>query len=73
MNFANMRVGNRLAVGFGASLVLLLVVAIGSSTTMRTITNDTDNLIEEQLKTERLVTEWKGSIETNVQRAQATA
>jgi methyl-accepting chemotaxis protein len=73
MNFAKMRVGTRLAIGFGASLVLLLVVAIGSSTTMHAITNDTDNLIEEQLKTERLVTEWKGSIETNVQRAQATA
>jgi len=73
MNFANMKVGTRLAVGFGATLTLLLVVAVGSSTAMRTITNDTDNLIEEQLKTERLVTEWKGSIESNIQRAQAAA
>jgi methyl-accepting chemotaxis protein len=73
MKFANMKVGTRLAVGFGASLALLLFVAIGSSTAMRTVTNDTDNLVEEQLKTERLVTEWQGSIESNIQRAQAAA
>lgn len=73
MNFAKMRVGNRLAIGFGACLVLLLVIAVGSSLTMRSITNDTDNLLEQQLQTERLVTEWHGSIQSNIQRAQASA
>jgi len=73
MNFAKMRVGNRLAVGFGACLVLLLVIATGSSITLRSITEDTDNLLEQQLKTERMVTEWKASIESNIQRAQAAA
>jgi methyl-accepting chemotaxis protein len=73
MNFAKMRVGNRLAIGFGACLILLLVIAVGSSLTMRSITADTDNLLEQQLQTERLVTEWHGSIQSNVQRAQASA
>ncbi|MPQ58130.1 hypothetical protein F8197_15900 [Duganella sp. FT27W] len=68
-----MKVGARLALGFGSTLALLVVVAIGSSTALNTVTNDTDNLIEQQLQTERLVTEWKGSIENNVQRAQAAA
>ncbi|TYQ21775.1 UNVERIFIED_ORG: methyl-accepting chemotaxis protein [Zoogloea ramigera] len=48
-------------------------MAIGSSTALNTVTDDTDNLVERQLQTERLVTEWKGSIENNVQRAQAAA
>ncbi|MBV7535468.1 MCP four helix bundle domain-containing protein [Duganella sp. sic0402] len=73
MNFAKMRVGNRLAIGFGACLVLLMVIAIGSSVTMRSITEDTDNLLEQQLQTERLVTEWQASIQSNIQRAQASA
>ncbi|WP_227012271.1 methyl-accepting chemotaxis protein [Duganella sp. FT27W] len=73
MKLANMKVGARLALGFGSTLALLVVVAIGSSTALNTVTNDTDNLIEQQLQTERLVTEWKGSIENNVQRAQAAA
>jgi len=73
MKLANMKVGARLALGFGSTLALLLVVAIGSSTALNTVTDDTDNLVEQQLQTERLVTEWKGSIENNVQRAQAAA
>nr|WP_315259495.1 methyl-accepting chemotaxis protein [uncultured Duganella sp.] len=73
MNFAKMRVGNRLAVGFGACLVLLLVIAVGSSLTLRSITEDTDNLLEQQLQTERLVNEWQASIQSNIQRAQASA
>ncbi|KQQ32040.1 hypothetical protein ASF61_16125 [Duganella sp. Leaf126] len=68
-----MKVGARLALGFGTTLALLLVVAIGSSSALNAITDDTDNLVEQQLQTERLVTEWKGSIESNVQRAQAVA
>ncbi|MYM36082.1 hypothetical protein GTP38_17255 [Duganella sp. FT94W] len=73
MNLANLKVGNRLAIGFGACLLLLLVIAVGSSLTLRSITEDTDNLLEQQLQTERLVTEWHGSIQSNVQRAQAAA
>jgi methyl-accepting chemotaxis protein len=73
MNFAKMRVGSRLAVGFGACLLLLLVIAVSSSLTLRSITQDTDNLLEQQLQTERLVTEWHASIQSNVQRAQASA
>ena len=73
MIFSKMKVGKRLAVGFGAALLLLLTISVASELTIRSIAADTTNLLDQQLKTERLVTEWKGYIETNVQRAQAAA
>ena len=73
MIFSKMKVGKRLAVGFGAALLLLLTIAVASELTIRSIAADTTNLLEQQLQTERLVTEWKGIIEANVQRAQAAA
>jgi methyl-accepting chemotaxis protein len=73
MNFSKMKVGKRLAVGFGAALLLLLAISVASELTIRSIAADTTNLLEQQLQTERLVTEWKGIIEANVQRAQAAA
>ena len=73
MIFSKMKVGKRLAVGFGAALLLLLTISVASELTIRSIATDTTNLLEQQLQTERLVTEWKGIIEANVQRAQAAA
>ena len=73
MIFSKMKVGKRLAVGFGAALLLLLTISVASELTIRSIAADTANLLEQQLQTERLVTEWKGIIEANVQRAQAAA
>ena len=73
MIFSNMKVGKRLAIGFGAALLLMLTISLASELTIRSIAADTTNLLEQQLQTERLVTEWKGIIETNVQRAQAAA
>jgi methyl-accepting chemotaxis protein len=60
-------------VGFGAALLLLLTISVASELTIRSIAADTTNLFGQQLQTERLVTEWKGIIEANVQRAQAAA
>jgi methyl-accepting chemotaxis protein len=68
-----MKVGKRLAVGFGAALLLLLAISVTSELTIRSIAADTTNLLNQQLETERLVTEWKGIIDANVQRAQAAA
>ena len=73
MIFSKMKVGKRLAAGFGAALLLLLTISVASELTIRSIAADTTNLLEQQLQTERLVTEWKGIIEANVQRAQAAA
>ena len=61
------------SVGFGAALLLLLAISVASELTIRSVAADTNDLLENQLQTERLVTEWKGIIEANVQRAQAAA
>jgi methyl-accepting chemotaxis protein len=68
-----MKVGNRLAIGFGATLVLLLAVAIAGWISIRQTAQDTDALLAHHLKTERLVSAWKAIVETNVQRALAAS
>jgi methyl-accepting chemotaxis protein len=68
-----MKVGNRLAVGFGATLLLLLAVAVASLLSIRQTAADTETLLSQHLKTERLVSGWKAIVETNVQRAVAAA
>ncbi|WP_373988049.1 methyl-accepting chemotaxis protein [Duganella sp. BuS-21] len=73
MKLSDMKVGNRLAIGFGATLLLLLAVAIASWLSIRQTAADTDTLLAHQLKTERLVSGWKAIVESNVQRALAAA
>jgi methyl-accepting chemotaxis protein len=73
MQFSNMKVSNRLATGFGATLLLLLTVAIVSWMSIRQTAADTNTLLGHQLKTERLVSDWKAIVETNVQRALAAS
>ena len=73
MQFSNMKVSNRLATGFGATLLLLLIVAIVSWLSIRQTAADTNILLSHQLKTERLASDWKAIVETNVQRALAAS
>ncbi|MTV39882.1 methyl-accepting chemotaxis protein [Duganella radicis] len=73
MKLSDMKVSNRLAVGFGATLLLLLGVALASWLSIRQTAADTDALLAHHLKTERLVSAWKAIVETNVQRALAAA
>ncbi|MHA4866853.1 methyl-accepting chemotaxis protein [Duganella sp. PWIR1] len=73
MKLSDMKVGNRLAIGFGATLLLLLAVAIASWLSIRQTAADTETLLAHQLKTERLVSGWKAIVENNVQRALAAA
>ncbi|RZT09460.1 methyl-accepting chemotaxis protein [Duganella sp. CF402] len=73
MKLSNMKVGKRLAIGFGATLLLLLAVAIASWISIRQTADDTNALLSHHLKTERLVSGWKAIVETNVQRAVAAA
>jgi methyl-accepting chemotaxis protein len=68
-----MKVSNRLAIGFGATLFLLLAVAIAGWMSIRQTARDTDALLDSHLKTERLVSAWKAIVETNVQRALAAS
>ncbi len=73
MKLSEMKVSNRLAIGFGATLILLLTIAIASWMSIRQTSQDTDALLDRHLKTERLVSAWKSIVETNVQRALAAA
>ncbi len=73
MKLSDMKVGNRLAIGFGATLLLLLAVAAASWLSIRQTAADTDILLAHHLKTERLVSGWKSIVENNVQRALAAA
>jgi methyl-accepting chemotaxis protein len=68
-----MKVSHRLAIGFGATLLLLLAVALASWLSIRQTAADTDAVLAHHLKTERLVSAWKAIVETNVQRAVAAA
>jgi methyl-accepting chemotaxis protein len=68
-----MKVGKRLAVGFGATLLLLMAVAFAGWLSITRTGADTDDLLLQQLKTERLVTQWQSIINGNVQRALAAA
>jgi methyl-accepting chemotaxis protein len=73
MRLSDMKVRNRLALGFGATLSLLLLVAAASLLSIRQTAQDTDSLLEHHLKTERLVSSWKAIVESNVQRALAAS
>ena len=73
MLFSKLKVGTRLATGFGATLSLLVLIALTSWLNIYHSTEATDRLLSEQLKTERLVTEWRGIIGANIQRAHAAA
>jgi methyl-accepting chemotaxis protein len=73
MKLSEMKVSNRLAIGFGVTLLLLLAVAIASWMSIRQTAQDTDALLDQHLKTERLVSGWKGIVEINVQRALAAS
>ncbi|MRW87162.1 hypothetical protein GJ698_24135 [Pseudoduganella sp. FT26W] len=73
MKLSEMKVGNRLAIGFGATLILLLAVAIASWMSIRQTARDTDALLDSHLKTERLVSAWRAIVAANVQRALAAS
>jgi methyl-accepting chemotaxis protein len=73
MKFSDMKVGTRLAIGFGATLLLLLAIALTSWLSISSTAADTDNLLTKRLQVERLITHWKSIVEANLQRGLAAA
>ncbi|TFW15807.1 methyl-accepting chemotaxis protein [Duganella callida] len=73
MKLSDMKVGKRLALGFGATLFLLLAVASASFMSIRQTAEDTNTLLTQQLQTERLVSSWKSIVEANLQRSLAAS
>ena len=73
MNLSDMKVGKRLTIGFGATLLLLLSIALTSWFSIRSTAEDTENLLTGRLKVERLIMHWKSLVEVNLQRSLAAA
>lgn len=71
MNLSDMKVSQRLIIGFGATLLLLLSIAVSSWVSIRSTAADTENLLTGRLKVERLIRHWQVLVETNLQRSLA--
>jgi methyl-accepting chemotaxis protein len=71
MRFSALKVKYRLGLGFAAMFALLLAVAAISGISMNRTGDIADSLLNEQFKSERVMSEWKGLIALNTQRALA--
>ncbi|MET3134591.1 methyl-accepting chemotaxis protein [Oxalobacteraceae bacterium GrIS 1.11] len=71
MKIANLKVGTRMGLGYGFMLLLLMAVALLSALNTQKTSALTDYLINEKLKNERLIGEWKTIIEVNLPRSLA--
>lgn len=65
MNFAKLKIGARLGVGFGVILVLLLFVASIGMWRLFSVGELTDRIVKQSLVKERLITEWKNETMVN--------
>jgi methyl-accepting chemotaxis protein len=71
--FRNMKIGHRLALGFGISLAFSALIAANSIWKMSEVGNDMRAIIDEPLATERLVGDWGRNISNSVTRTTAVA
>ncbi|MFZ6646116.1 methyl-accepting chemotaxis protein [Undibacterium sp. TJN25] len=71
MDFSNWNVRTRLAVGFGFMLVLLLTLAAVSGYQIRKTASETEQVLKNELRSERNINEWQTLIEVSLQRALA--
>ncbi|SFL54669.1 methyl-accepting chemotaxis protein [Rugamonas rubra] len=73
MRFADLKVRNRLLIGFGSTLVFLLLIGLVNWFSLDRIKADTAHLLGDRLRNERLIADWKAIIQNNVQRTLAAA
>jgi len=73
MSLNNLSIGKRLALVLGGILALCLASSLFAITQLRSITNHVETMVDEQLKTERLASDWYLKVDTGVQRAAAIA
>lgn len=71
MFLSNLRVAYRLSMGFGISLLLLIAIAWSGRVSMTSTIEDTADLLNHQLKNERLAGDWRTVVEANLQRSLA--
>jgi len=72
-HFANMKIGRRLALGFGIILVAASIVVALGIWRLQGIAAATDAMMHQPLTKERLVSDWYRTIHTSVRRTTAIA
>ena len=72
-HFANMKIGRRLALGFGIILVAASIVVALGIWRLQGIAAATDAMMQQPLTKERLVSDWYRTIHTSVRRTTAIA
>ena len=64
----NLNIGARLALGFAAVLILLVAVSAFAISRMQAASGLTDALVQDQVRNERLISEWQQVVEVNAAR-----
>ncbi|MGV7208469.1 methyl-accepting chemotaxis protein [Oxalobacteraceae bacterium A2-2] len=67
----NLKIGTRLALGFGLMLVLMAVLILTAISHMRSVELATREMMQQPLAKERMVSEWYRAIHTSVRRTTA--
>jgi methyl-accepting chemotaxis protein len=65
MTFTNLKIGTRLGVSFGFLLLLMTLLAAVGAWLLREFQSGTDQILNDAVMKERLVTEWHASTELN--------
>ena len=73
LSFSRLRIGSRLAIGFG-SLLVLLVISTGTALwKLRTVAADSRSVLQVPLMKERLISDWSRNTNVSLRRATAVA
>ncbi|NYT37191.1 HAMP domain-containing protein [Allopusillimonas soli] len=73
MKFGNLRIGQRLALGFGMLLVLTLLIAALGVERLRSTSRDNEALREVPLAKERMISDWYRNLTNGINRTMAVA
>ncbi|MFL9925277.1 methyl-accepting chemotaxis protein [Herbaspirillum lusitanum] len=66
--FGNMKIGNRLAVGFAVILALSIVIMAIGVWRLQVVSDVTSSMVEQSVRKERLISSWYGNLRAGIQR-----
>jgi methyl-accepting chemotaxis protein len=73
MNFANLSIAKRLGLGFALILAMSLITILVSIARLNSVATATEVMVNDPIKTERIVSDWYRNIHTGVRRTAAIA
>ncbi|HEX4329000.1 MAG TPA: methyl-accepting chemotaxis protein [Burkholderiales bacterium] len=73
LSFSRLRIGSRLAIGFGALLVLLVISTGTALWKLRSVAADSRSVLQIPLMKERLISDWSRNTNVSLRRATAVA